>query len=76
VLEDAIAHFVCDVHERIPGGDHSIFIGHVLDCAAQPGKRPLVYFRSGFGALHDKEAELQRELAVWDAVAYGTLSDE
>jgi 3-hydroxy-9,10-secoandrosta-1,3,5(10)-triene-9,17-dione monooxygenase reductase component len=73
VLEDAIAHFVCDVHERIPGGDHSIFIGQVLECAAQAGKRPLVYFRSGFGALHDKEAELQRELAVWDAVAYGEI---
>jgi 3-hydroxy-9,10-secoandrosta-1,3,5(10)-triene-9,17-dione monooxygenase reductase component len=75
VLEDAIAHFVCDVHERIPGGDHSIFIGEVLECAARPGRRPLVYFRSGFGALHDKEAELQRELAVWDAVAYGEIPD-
>ena len=25
VLEPAIAHFVCDVDERFPGGDHSIF---------------------------------------------------
>ena len=73
VLADAIAHFVCDVHERHPGGDHSIFIGRVTACAAEPGRRPLVYFRSGFGALRDKEAELQRELAVWDAVAFGEL---
>ena len=51
VLEQAIAHFVCDVHERFPGGDHSIFTGLVRDCAATPGKRPLLYFRSKFGAL-------------------------
>ncbi len=73
VLDDAVAHFVCDVHERFPGGDHSIFIGQVLACEAQPGRRPLVYFRSGFGELRDKQAELQRELAVWDAVAYGEI---
>jgi flavin reductase (DIM6/NTAB) family NADH-FMN oxidoreductase RutF len=76
VLEDAIAHFVCDVHERFPGGDHSIFIGEVRECAAKPGRHPLVYFRSGFGSLRDKEAELQRELAVWDAVAYGEIPEE
>jgi Flavin reductase like domain len=50
VLEDAIAHFVCDVHERFPGGDHSIFTGLVRECNATPGKRPLVYFQSRFGA--------------------------
>jgi flavin reductase (DIM6/NTAB) family NADH-FMN oxidoreductase RutF len=76
VLEDAIAHFVCDVHERFPGGDHSIFIGLVRHCAAEPGRHPLVYFRSGFGSLRDEEAELQRELAVWDALAYGTIPEE
>jgi flavin reductase (DIM6/NTAB) family NADH-FMN oxidoreductase RutF len=76
VLEDAIAHFVCDVQERFPGGDHSIFIGLVRECAAQRGKRPLLYFRSGFGHLRDKEAELQRELAVWDAVAFGAIPEE
>jgi flavin reductase (DIM6/NTAB) family NADH-FMN oxidoreductase RutF len=75
VLGDAIAHFVCDVHERHAGGDHSIFIGQVTACAAEAGRRPLVYFRSGFGELRDKEAELQRELAVWDAVAFGELGD-
>jgi flavin reductase (DIM6/NTAB) family NADH-FMN oxidoreductase RutF len=75
VLGDAIAHFVCDVHERFPGGDHSIFIGEVRACSAEAGRRPLVYFRSGFGELRDKEAELQRELAVWDALAFGELGD-
>jgi flavin reductase (DIM6/NTAB) family NADH-FMN oxidoreductase RutF len=75
VLDDAIAHFVCDVHERFPGGDHSIFTGLVRECAAEVGRRPLVYFRSGFGAIHDREAELRRELAVWDALAFGEIPD-
>ena len=66
ILADAIAHFTCDVHERFPGGDHSIFIGLVRSCAATPGKRPLVYFKSGFGALRDPESELLRETLGWD----------
>jgi flavin reductase (DIM6/NTAB) family NADH-FMN oxidoreductase RutF len=66
ILADAIAHFTCDVHERFPGGDHSIFIGLVRECVAVPGKRPLVYFKSGFGALRDIDAELMRETLGWD----------
>jgi flavin reductase (DIM6/NTAB) family NADH-FMN oxidoreductase RutF len=66
VLQDAIAHFVCDVHERFPGGDHSIFTGLVRECAAARGKRPLLYFRSGFGSLRDPQAELLRETLGWD----------
>ena len=66
VLADAIAHFVCDVHERFPGGDHSIFTGLVRACGATPGKRPLLYFRSQFGALHDREDEELRDALGWD----------
>lgn len=66
VLKEAIAYFVCDVYERFPGGDHSIFIGLVRECAASRGKRPLVYFRSGFGALRDAEAELRQQMLGWD----------
>ena len=66
VLDEAIAYFVCDVHERFPGGDHSIFTGLVRECGATPGKQPLVYFRSGFGALRDANAELLQETLGWD----------
>src|SRR4051812_20822795 len=45
VLADAIAYFVCDVHDRIPGGAPAIFTGLVRDCGALPGRRPLVYFQ-------------------------------
>jgi len=42
---------VCDVHEQLPGGDHSIFIGAVRHCRHTPGRNPLVYFASQFGAV-------------------------
>lgn len=66
VLADAGAWFVCDVHERFPGGDHSIFIGEVKACGARRGARPLVYFRSEFGTIEDPERVLSRDLAAWN----------
>ena len=51
VLERAIAYFRCDVHEQLRGGDHSIFIGAVRECAHVTNRRPLLYFGSAFGAL-------------------------
>jgi 3-hydroxy-9,10-secoandrosta-1,3,5(10)-triene-9,17-dione monooxygenase reductase component len=73
LLAHAIASFVCDVDERVPGGDHSIFVGRVLTCAATPGCRPLLYFRSSFGALRDPHAEFLDEAAGWDAASLGGL---
>jgi 3-hydroxy-9,10-secoandrosta-1,3,5(10)-triene-9,17-dione monooxygenase reductase component len=66
VLAEAIAWFVCDVHERFPGGDHTIFTGLVTDCAAKPGRRPLLYFRSGFGTLRDQYTEALEDAVSWD----------
>ena len=65
VLADAAAWFACDVHERFPGGDHSIFIGEVKACGARHGARPLVYFRREFGKIEDPERHLVHDLAAW-----------
>jgi flavin reductase (DIM6/NTAB) family NADH-FMN oxidoreductase RutF len=73
VLAQAIAHFVCTVEERVPGGDHSIFIGKVTHCAATPGCRPLLYYRSAFGAIRDPHAEFLEEAGGWDAGSVGGL---
>jgi flavin reductase (DIM6/NTAB) family NADH-FMN oxidoreductase RutF len=67
LLADAIAHFVCDLRERVPGGDHSIFIGQVVGCAAERGRRPLLYYRSQFGAWRDPAAAHYEGAAGWDA---------
>jgi flavin reductase (DIM6/NTAB) family NADH-FMN oxidoreductase RutF len=74
VLSDAIAHFVCDVHERFPGGDHSIFIGLVRECGFIPGRRPLLYFRSAYGALDDRQGALARAAVGWDVASLGGIA--
>jgi flavin reductase (DIM6/NTAB) family NADH-FMN oxidoreductase RutF len=58
LLDRAIAHFVCDVHERFPGGDHSIFIGNVVKLGLTRGSLPLLYFASEFGSLSRPEQTL------------------
>jgi flavin reductase (DIM6/NTAB) family NADH-FMN oxidoreductase RutF len=56
VLANAMAYFVCDVAQAVPGGDHTIVIGNVVACGFNPGTRPLLYFGSDFGALCDEQA--------------------
>jgi 4-nitrophenol 2-monooxygenase / 4-nitrocatechol 4-monooxygenase, reductase component len=60
LLDRAIARFVCDVHERLPGGDHSIFTGLIRHCEHVPGRRPLLYFASEFGGLQQVDDALGR----------------
>jgi len=65
LLDRAIARFVCDVHERLPGGDHSIFIGAIRHCEHVPGRRPLLYFASGFGGIQQVDDALGRSSELW-----------
>lgn len=65
LLERAIATFVCDVHERLPGGDHSIFTGLIRHCEHRPGRRPLLYFASAFGGLQQVDDALGRSSELW-----------
>jgi flavin reductase (DIM6/NTAB) family NADH-FMN oxidoreductase RutF len=51
LLNDALATIECRLVEQYPGGDHSIFVGEVLNVAAQDDRRPLLYFRSGYHRL-------------------------
>jgi len=46
VLEAAIAYLSCDVDQRIEAGDHTIYLGHVIEtgCRDETGW-PLLYFR-------------------------------
>jgi flavin reductase (DIM6/NTAB) family NADH-FMN oxidoreductase RutF len=47
LIEGAICTLECRVHEQFAGGDHSIFVGEVLDANTSDGA-PLVYYRSGY----------------------------
>jgi flavin reductase (DIM6/NTAB) family NADH-FMN oxidoreductase RutF len=48
VLVDALAWVECRVRDILPGGDHTIFVGHVTAGDARPGA-PLAFFRGGYG---------------------------
>ncbi len=53
VLDDALAWIACDVHELLPGGDHTIAIGAVTGVGADAdGGRPLLHHRGAFAGLH------------------------
>jgi 3-hydroxy-9,10-secoandrosta-1,3,5(10)-triene-9,17-dione monooxygenase reductase component len=53
VLRDVLAWLVCDVHEMLPGGDHTIGIAEVRELDADPdGGRPLLHHRGSFAGLH------------------------
>jgi flavin reductase (DIM6/NTAB) family NADH-FMN oxidoreductase RutF len=47
LVGNALATLECRVHEQIIGGDHSIFIGEVVDTQTREGA-PLLYFRAAY----------------------------
>jgi flavin reductase (DIM6/NTAB) family NADH-FMN oxidoreductase RutF len=50
LIEGALCTLECRLHESLPGGDHTIFIGEVVH-AQTSDSAPLVYFRSGYREL-------------------------
>ena len=47
LIDGAICTLECRVHGELPGGDHTIYVGEVLDSSTS-GEAPLVYFRSNY----------------------------
>ncbi len=47
LIAGALTAIECRVYDRLPGGDHTIFIGEVLKIHTREGD-PLLYFRSGY----------------------------
>jgi flavin reductase (DIM6/NTAB) family NADH-FMN oxidoreductase RutF len=47
LIDGAICTIECRLREKLDGGDHSIFIGEVVDVQTADGA-PLVYYRSGY----------------------------
>jgi flavin reductase (DIM6/NTAB) family NADH-FMN oxidoreductase RutF len=50
LIDGAICTLECRLHASLPGGDHTIFVGEVVD-AQTTESAPLVYFRSGYREL-------------------------
>ncbi len=51
VLDDALAWFACDLHDLLPGGDHTIGLGRVTAVHHEPDGSPLLWFGGGYRAL-------------------------
>jgi flavin reductase (DIM6/NTAB) family NADH-FMN oxidoreductase RutF len=47
LVAGAVTDIECRLVNQLPGGDHSIFVGEVVDIRIGEGA-PLVYFRSGY----------------------------
>lgn len=50
LVPGALVHIECRVGARLPGGDHTIYVGEVLRLQVAPG-RPLLYHASGYARL-------------------------
>lgn len=50
LIEGSICTLECRVQSALPGGDHTIFVGEVVDAQTADGA-PLLYFRSGYRDL-------------------------
>jgi flavin reductase (DIM6/NTAB) family NADH-FMN oxidoreductase RutF len=47
LIKGALTAIECRLYDRLPGGDHTIFIGEVMNIHTTEGD-PLLYFRSGY----------------------------
>jgi flavin reductase (DIM6/NTAB) family NADH-FMN oxidoreductase RutF len=47
LIAGALTSLECSVESQVPGGDHTIFVGKVVDVQTTEGA-PLIYFRSGY----------------------------
>jgi flavin reductase (DIM6/NTAB) family NADH-FMN oxidoreductase RutF len=50
LLDDALAAIECRLHNTFDGGDHTIFVGEVVDAEVREGS-PLLYYRRGYHEL-------------------------
>jgi flavin reductase (DIM6/NTAB) family NADH-FMN oxidoreductase RutF len=51
VLKDCLAYVECRIAEELAGGDHTIFLGEVVDAAVVSEGGPLVFFRAEYREL-------------------------
>ncbi len=51
VVRGSIAWLCCDLHDEVVSGDHTIFVGRVIEAVSDPTREPLVYCRRGYRGL-------------------------
>lgn len=53
LLDGVVAHIVCEQWHSIPAGDHTVFIGRVVDGEVFR-RAPLLHFRGVYASLNDR----------------------
>ena len=53
ILEDCLAYLECRVAGVLDGGDHSIFLGEVVEGRVASEGRPLIFYRAAYHLLQD-----------------------
>ena len=51
IIEGAIAYLDCRVTAKYPGGDHTIFIGEIVDAQIMNNKLPLIYYNRNYYSI-------------------------
>jgi flavin reductase (DIM6/NTAB) family NADH-FMN oxidoreductase RutF len=52
ILEDTLAHVECRLYAVYEGGDHTLYLGEILDAETREG-RPLLFYRGGYRAFSE-----------------------
>lgn len=52
LIEGALAHLECELHAKVEAGDHTIFVGRVLEGSLERTEAdPLLYFRGAYRGI-------------------------
>ena len=51
ILRNTLAWALCKPYKYYAGGDHTIFVGEVIDLGKPAAKQPLAYFQGGYRPL-------------------------
>ncbi len=52
ILDQTLAHIECRLYAAYDGGDHTLYLGEILEAETQEGK-PLLFYRGGYRAIGD-----------------------
>ncbi len=53
LLEGALGVLECEIADRVEAGDHTVFMGRVVDGSVGGGQAPLLFFRGAYGGVKD-----------------------
>lgn len=58
LLNGCAARLECSIFDRLPAGDHVIYLGEVERLVHDPAQRPLVYHGGQYASLSDQDAPI------------------